>query len=128
YDFLSKKHGQPVQFWPANNHFRGFLDILTRCLRKNGNEDGLYDVTFFGRRGLFGLLTQSDGVSIVRASGVGGGSLVYSNITIRPPDFVLDDSRWPNWPMPDRDRWFDLARRAIGEGVLNALDTAAGSA
>jgi hypothetical protein len=38
----------------------------------------------------------------MRASGVGGGSLVYSNITILPPDLVLDDPRWPKWDTADR--------------------------
>src|SRR5262249_23611212 len=64
---------------------------------------------------------ENDGVSIVRASGVGGGSLVYSNITIRPPDFVLEDPRWPlTWTPAERQRYFDLARHAISYGVVSA--------
>src|SRR5947207_14957576 len=31
YDFLRSKQ-QPVQFWSSLNHFRGFIDIFTRCL------------------------------------------------------------------------------------------------
>jgi choline dehydrogenase-like flavoprotein len=73
FDFLVGK-GQPVQFWSAAEHFRGFLDIFTRCVRRKNNEDGLYELTNFGRRGLFGLgLSQNDGVTILRACGVGGG-------------------------------------------------------
>jgi cholesterol oxidase len=44
---------------------------------------GLYDIRFF--RGLGAIV----------ASGVGGGSLVYANIHIRPDPVVFDDPRWP---------------------------------
>ncbi len=120
YDFLRSK-SQPAQYWSSAENFRGFIDLYTRCLRRRKNEDGLYDLTMFGKRGLFGV-SKSDGVSIMRASGVGGGSLVYSNITIQPPDLVLDDARWPPWDKRDRDDWFALARDAIGLGALHALD------
>src|SRR3954454_5422348 len=118
--FLRDK-GQPVQFWSAAENFRGFLDLYTRCVRRKGNEDGLYDLTAFGRKGLFGL-RKNDGVTILRASGVGGGSLVYANVTIRPPDAVTEDPRWPlSWSTDERDEYYDLARDAIGLGVLHAL-------
>lgn len=42
YDFLVRKQ-QPVQHWSSQNHFRGAVDLLTRCVRRPGNEDGLYD-------------------------------------------------------------------------------------
>ena len=93
FSFLQDK-GQPVQPWPAADNFRGFLDLYTRCVRRKGNEDGLYDLTAFGRKGLFGL-RRNDGVAILRTSGVGGGSLIYANVTIRPPDAVTEDPRWP---------------------------------
>jgi choline dehydrogenase-like flavoprotein len=120
YEFLRGK-GQPVQYWSAAENFRGFIDLYTRCFRRNGNEDGLYDLTAFGRRGLFGL-SHNDGVSILRASGVGGGSLVYANVTIRPPDAVTEDPRWPlTWTPQQRDEYYDLARAAIGLGAIKAL-------
>jgi cholesterol oxidase len=123
YGFLKDTHAQPVQFWSSAENFRGFIDLFTRCVRRNGNEDGLYDLTNFGRRGLLGLgLSDNDGVTILRASGVGGGSLVYANVTIRPPDEVLDDARWPlTWTPEERAEYFDLARDAIGYGVGYAL-------
>lgn len=120
YGFL-KDRGQPVQFWSSAENFRGFIDLFTRCVRRKGNEDGLYELTNFGRKGLFGL-SKNDGVTVLRASGVGGGSLVYANVTIRPPDEVLDDERWPlTWSAHERDEYFDLARDAIGFGVVFAL-------
>src|SRR6059058_671835 len=65
YDFL-KGHGQPVQFWSSAEHLKGFIDILLRCVRRKGNEDGLYDMTNFGTKGFLGFGAKSDGVSIVR--------------------------------------------------------------
>lgn len=44
--------------------------------------------------GLFDLRFFSDLCAIV-ASGVGGGSLIYANIHIRPRADVFDDPRWP---------------------------------
>lgn len=120
YDFLRSKK-QPVQFWPAQNHFRGLIDILTRCYRRPKNEDGLYEFTLLGKRRFLGLFGENDGVSVIRANGVGGGSLVYSNITIRPPDLVLDDPRWPVDWQGKRDFYYDFARHAIGYSVMSAL-------
>ena len=129
--FLQKMN-QPVQVWSSQNHFLGFLDIFTRCVRRvkatslswlysaQRNEDGLFDLTWFGKRGIFGP-SENDGVMIARACGVGGGSLVYSNITIRPPNFVLDDPRWPlTWSSGERDYYYQLARDSIGIGIVYA--------
>jgi choline dehydrogenase-like flavoprotein len=123
YSFLKETHEQPVQFWSSADSFRGFIDAVTRCFRRPGNEDGLYDATNFGVKGLLGL-SRNDGVTIVRACGVGGGSLVYSNITIQPPDVIFEDPRWPTkakWDAQSRSDYFALARDAIGLGVLFAL-------
>lgn len=139
YAFLRRK-GQPVQYWSSRDHFRGFLDIVTRCFRRTRdsslftrwfpslrNEDGLLETNWLGRRTLFGR--RADGVVIARSCGVGGGSLVYSNVTIRPPNFVLDGPRWPKGIWSDdptqagkqRDYYYQFARDAIGVGVVHAL-------
>src|ERR1051326_1927264 len=55
YDFLKTTNKQPVQFWSTPNHFVGFLDIFTRCFRRKKNEDGLYDLSLVGRRGILGI-------------------------------------------------------------------------
>jgi len=134
-DFLKEKN-QPVQFWSSQNSFRGFLDIFSRCFRRTKdeniftrlfkslrNEDGLYDFTIMGTRGFLGLFgRKSDGVTVVRASGVGGGSLVYSNITIQPPDFIFKEPRWPiSWTDAEREDYFNFARHAISFSVMSAL-------
>lgn len=116
--FLEEK-GQPVQVWSAAENMRGLLDLFTRCARRKGNEDGLYDFTHFGRTFLGIFRLKNDGVSVLRASGVGGGSLVYSNITVRPPNFIFDS--WGlSWTPTSRDQYFELARDAIGYGVVHA--------
>src|SRR5713226_4325308 len=100
YDFLAKTKTQPVQYWSSQNHFLGFLDLFTRCFRRGRNQDGLYNFTRLGTKGFWSLFRrQNDGVSILSASGVGGGSLVYSNITIQPPELIFRDPRWHavNW-------------------------------
>lgn len=132
---LSEK-GEPVQLWSSQNHFRGFIDIFTRCFRRTKdvniftrlfkrfrNEDGLFDLTRFGTRGFLGLFGgKSDGITIIRASGVGGGSLIYSNITMQPPDFIFEDERWcKGWNAAVRKDYFDYARHAIGYGVASAI-------
>src|SRR5687767_518734 len=126
---------QPVQFWSSQNHFRGFIDLFTRCFRRTKevniftrlfrrfrNEDGLFDLTRFGTRGFLGLFGgKSDGITVIRASGVGGGSLIYSNITIQPPDFIFDDPRWcDGWNAAVRKKYYDKARNAISYGVVAA--------
>jgi len=131
--FLRHEKHQPVQVWSSQNHFRGFIDLFSRCFRRTKdsslparwfrklrNEDGLFETTWLGKRGLFGR--QSDGVMIARSSGVGGGSLVYSNVTIRPPNFVLEGPRWASvtWTNTERDYYYEFARDAIGFGVVHA--------
>jgi cholesterol oxidase len=57
---------------------------------------GLYEVRFF-----------SD-IAAVVASGVGGGSLIYANIHIRPDASVFEDPRWPrSIKLAQLDRHFD---------------------
>ena len=66
----------PVQYWPRPNHQAGLLDFFA-SIRSPLNKDGLYQYSMF---------KQAD---ILTASGVGGGSLIYSNVTLRPQAEVL---------------------------------------
>lgn len=50
---------------------------------KRPDSRGLYEVRYFS------------GIAAVVASGVGGGSLIYANIHIRPDPVVFEDPRWP---------------------------------
>ena len=125
YTKLRKKHGQPVQFWSSNNSFRGVIDLLTRCLyHPKKNPDGLYQLTRFGTTGIFKDVKPGiEGLTVLRANGVGGGSLVYSNITEQPPDLIFNNEAWKSvtgWD-EQKDKYFGAARTAIGVGILKAL-------
>ena len=122
-DFLIAK-GQPVQEWSSMNDFRGMTDLLERCRYTEQRPQGLYDFVAIGKRGLFNL--QNDGVSVLRASGVGGGSLVYSKIMLRPPETLFDDPRWPGaWRGASgaalRNRLYEQALRGVTAGVENLV-------
>ena len=92
-DFLLWKK-QPTQEWSSLGDARGMLDLLRRCRLSDSRPQGLYDFAPVGQRGWL-LFSRNDGVSVLRASGVGGGSLIYSKISIRPPEKLFDDPRWP---------------------------------
>jgi cholesterol oxidase len=59
------------------------VDALLWRHERRRRATGLYDVRFFSALGA------------VVAAGVGGGSLVYANIHIRPDAIVFDDPGWP---------------------------------
>ncbi len=50
--------------------------------------------TWQDNQGLWDILDLEEIVS-VQAAGYGGGSLIYANVQLRPPDAVFDD-RWPH--------------------------------
>src|SRR5690348_4579225 len=72
----TKANNMPVQYWPRPDHRKGLVDFLA-ALRTSANPQGLYQYSQFN---------QAD---VLTACGVGGGSLIYSNVTIRPHDEAL---------------------------------------
>ena len=64
----AKQNNMPVQYWPRPDHRKGINDFLLAL--RNLRKDGLYQYSMFN---------QAD---VLTASGVGGGSLIYSNVTI----------------------------------------------
>lgn len=59
------------------------VDALLWNRRRRKHSAGLYDLRFFSSLGC------------LVAAGVGGGSLVYANVHIRPDSFAFQDDRWP---------------------------------
>jgi len=109
--------GQPTQEFSALNDYRGMLDLVRRCRYTAKRPQGLYDIGPIGKRG-----AANDGVSVLRASCVGGGSIVYSKIIIRPPETLFDDPRWPPaWRggahAAFRTRYYRNAVEAISHGI-----------
>lgn len=118
-DFLIAR-GQPTQEWSSLSDYRGMLDLVRRCRYTADRPQGLYDFATIGKHGLFSA--SNDGVSVLRASGVGGGSLIYSKILIRPPETLFDDPRWPGaWRGSSgaalRSRLYRRALTAVSHGV-----------
>jgi cholesterol oxidase len=82
---------QPLQYWPRPDHRRGLLDFLA-VVKANSVLGDLQDFAnavadfFSGQvrpRPLYQYYTF-DQADIIAASGVGGGSLIYSNVTLEP--------------------------------------------
>lgn len=103
----SRPDTQPVQYWPRPDHRRGLVDFLA-IVKANGIAGALQDFAngvadfFTGRKRPQPLYRYHsfDEVDVVSASGVGGGSLIYSNVTIEP-FFDKATNRYPameNWP------------------------------
>lgn len=72
----AKENNQPVQYWPRPDHREGLLDFFA-AVRSDLNKEGLHQYSIFKQ------------VHILTASGVGGGSLIYSNVMLRPHPEVL---------------------------------------
>src|SRR6267142_338141 len=98
---------QPVQYWPRPDHRRGLVDFLA-VVKANGVAGSLQDFAngvaefFTGKerpRPLYRYNTFGE-ADVISASGVGGGSLIYSNVTIEP-FFDADKKQYPamaSWP------------------------------
>jgi choline dehydrogenase-like flavoprotein len=71
---------RPYHFWPYPDTIRGNIEIASAA--RAISKVGLYDYKVLGN------------VHAIVSSGVGGGSLVYSNVTIKP----ADSSVFVNWP------------------------------
>ncbi len=75
-----EKNGRPYDFWAKPDNQLGLPDLASKA-RTESNPRGLYNIRMF------------DDVVVLNSSGMGGGSLIYANITIQPPDEVIDS--WP---------------------------------
>ncbi|MBZ4417353.1 GMC family oxidoreductase N-terminal domain-containing protein [Myxococcus sp. RHST-1-4] len=63
---------------------------------------GLYDMRFLS------------GIGTVTASGVGGGSLIYANVHVRPDPVVFEDPRWPrSYSRASLEPYFDKVAREL---------------
>jgi cholesterol oxidase len=72
-----ERNGQSPRYWPRPDHSKGLLALFA-CARTRRNRAGLYVWSRFGE------------VTVVTSSAVGGGSMIYSNVTRRAPQAALD--------------------------------------
>ena len=87
----------PYGFWAHPDNVEGLFKLLSMS-------------RLIQRKGLYDLRILSPQVSAITASGVGGGSLVYSNVTVRPHESVYKD--WPT----------EKEGKSIGEYFVQAED------
>ena len=72
----AKQNKMPVQYWPRPDHRKGMVDFAAAI--RNLHKFGLYQYSMF------------DQADVLCASGVGGGSLIYSNVSIRSEKAARD--------------------------------------
>ena len=101
------QHGHPVQYWPRPDHSDGLLDLFA-SIRHVGNREGLY------------CFEQFDEVNVVHASGVGGGSLIYSTATMRAEADVLAQI---GLPLGDSDYQAARVWTETNRGLLSNIVT-----
>ena len=73
----------------------------------------------------FGLIEYSvfDRMHVIHGSGVGGGSLHYFNVHIRPPASIFDDPRWPAAiSLESLDPYYRLAHEMLDAAPLSPPD------
>lgn len=97
----------PFDFFPYPDNIRGLLKAL-KSFRTSGNVKGLYD------------FRAIKNVRIIAGSGVGGGSLIYFNVSERPNCGV-----YKNWPTesdgcPTLAYYFEKAEKFLG---INSVST-----
>lgn len=100
--YITTKPGgqrEPLQYWPRPDNRQGLLDML--AIVKTNNE-AIETVRDFGGSRPHPLYRYNsfDDLDILTASGIGGGSLVYSNVSIAP--FQDASNNYPvmeDWPM-----------------------------
>lgn len=76
---------------------------VRRAAGKAGELHGMYDVRDY------------DHMDVVICAGVGGGSLIYANVFLIPPDEVFADKRWPSsCKRPKLMPYYAVAKSVLG--------------
>src|SRR5215211_5856887 len=101
------KNNMPFSTWAYPNDIKGMLAAIGNSRAVN-KVQGLFDVK------------QLKNVNVIVGSGVGGGSLVYFNITEKPERVVYE-----NWPTendgnPSLDEFYPLAEKFIGVSPITS--------
>jgi len=100
---------QPIQYWPRPDHNKGVVNLLSMIRTNNTLVENTRK--FFGDIGTFFTgqkrpqplyrYSMFKDIDIVTASGVGGGSLIYANVSIEPR-FDAAKQNYPvmvDWPL-----------------------------
>jgi cholesterol oxidase len=99
------KNNMPFNTWAYPNDLKGMLTVIGNSRAVNSIE-GIYD------------FKKMKNVNIISGSGVGGGSLVYFNLTVKPEHNV-----YKSWPTehdgnPSLDNYFSIAEEFLGVNTI----------
>ncbi len=99
------KNNMPFNTWAYPNDLKGMLTVIGNSRAVNSIE-GIYD------------FKKMKNVNIISGSGVGGGSLVYFNLTVKPEHNV-----YKSWPTehdgnPSLDKYFSIAEEFLGVNTI----------
>jgi cholesterol oxidase len=90
-------------FWALRDGTPHHPGHIRRAAGKAGELRGMYDVRNY------------DHMDIVICAGVGGGSLIYANVFLIPPDEVFADKRWPSsCKKPNLMPYYAVAKSVLG--------------
>ena len=73
---------EPKQYWPRPDHLLGLVDLLSVVRTNHQFVEALRDIA--DRPQPLYRYNSFNEIDILTASGVGGGSLIYSNVSIEP--------------------------------------------
>ena len=91
-------------FWVLPNR-APHPDHVCKAAAKEGRGElhGMYDVRTY------------EHMDVVICAGVGGGSLIYANVFLIPPDEIFADTRWPaSCKKPDLMDYYKVAKSVLG--------------
>src|SRR5437867_85264 len=103
----------PYGFWAHPDNIEGLFRLAS--MSRQLDKKGLYDL----RTPNDFIDNEKHTVSAITASGVGGGSLVYSNVTIRPPESIYRD--WPIENTGSLSNYFQIAENFIGVSKITTI-------
>lgn len=102
---------EPLQYWPRPDHRQGLLDLLSVVKTNNEAIEGARQFGGSRPHPLFRYNSFED-IDILTASGIGGGSLVYSNVSIEPfKDANGSHPVMDGWPFQLGDADYTAARQ-----------------
>lgn len=128
-NFNEQKSADPAQHKPGMREYLESKDIPYRNWAYPDNINGLTQflntMRVIDRRGLYDYRISKN-IHTLAASGVGGGSLVYTNVTEKPHDSVID--RWDSElnlgiNHTNLSTYFEMAKGFIG---VNKITTTTG--
>ena len=107
---------QKFQYWPRPDHAKGVFDLLGYVRTNLSAVEAFRDLQDDRPEPLY-RFNSFDEIDILTASGVGGGSLIYSNVSVAPY-FDPATNRYPvmdNWPLKLTPADYDAAVQWMAE-------------